>query len=172
MANNNIVLSNELLIGNMSNSSNTVVEEKFMLSSDKVKFISLKYSTGEHEAYAKTSPGYSIIDGMQNVYKDLNDMIEMLIRAVNNRTIERNYFKLNCDLLSGNISEEDFNKTIDNNIDDYVIDSDIVPNINELEKALLLAKDIKDVENSEDLSSLFSYNSIEIDKLLPKLSND
>lgn len=99
--------------------------------------------------------------------------IELLFQAVNNRTVERNYFRLYSQLLEGTISEEFFDQEIANNEDDYVIVTDKRPSFEDLRTALLLATKIKDINNSTDLSTAFSFSPDETDKLLtlPELSD-
>ena len=120
--------------------------------------------------------GKTVFSGsaMNNTFKEifnggLNQKVcEFLFRAINNRTIERNYFRLYSDFLSGTISEQNFQQEIEDNESDYVIENNITPTIEDIRLALQLSEHIKDVQSSEDISSLFSFNSIEIDKLLTK----
>lgn len=99
----------------------------------------------------------------------LNQKIcDLLFRAINNRTVERNYFRLYSDLLSGVISDQDFQQEITDNESDYILENNIIPTIEDVRLAIQLSEHIKDVQSSEDISSLFSFNSIEIDKLLTK----
>ena len=51
----------------------------------------------------------------------------MLVDAVNNRTRERNYYQLYSRMLDNEISEEEFDRAIDENPDEYVISNDKVP---------------------------------------------
>ena len=99
--------------------------------------------------------------------------IELLFQAVNNRTVERNYFRLYSQLLEGTITEDFFDQEIANNEDDYVIVTDKRPSFEDLRTALLLATKIKDINNSTDLSTAFSFSPDETDKLLtlPELSD-
>ena len=93
---------------------------------------------------------------------------DFLIRAINNRTIERNYFRLYGDLLSGDISEQEFQQEIEEHESDYVLENNIIPSEEDIKLAIQLSEHVKDVQSSEDLSSLFSFNSIAIDKILLK----
>jgi hypothetical protein len=43
------------------------------------------------------------------------DALKLLLKAVNNRTIERDYFKLYCEMLDSSITEEEFDKLIELN---------------------------------------------------------
>ena len=83
---------------------------------------------------------------------------EMLITAVNNRTKERDFFKLYCDMLDGTISEKEFDKILSDNESDYIVDENLEPNINDTKMALRLSKHIISVNTINDLSSLFSFN--------------
>ncbi len=122
--------------------------------------------------------GETIFSGIaqNNSFKELfcdglglnRKICDLLFRAVNNRTIERNYFRLYSDLLSGTISDQDFQQEITDNEPDYILENNIMPTIEDVRLAIQLSEHIKDVQSSEDISSLFSFNSIEIDKLLTK----
>ena len=92
----------------------------------------------------------------------------MYKRQINNRTIERNYFRLYGDLLSGDISEQEFQQEIEEHESDYVLENNIIPSEEDIKLAIQLSEHVKDVQSSEDLSSLFSFNSIAIDKILLK----
>lgn len=96
----------------------------------------------------------------------MSRVFNLLIKAVNNRTIERDYFKLYCEMLMGNISEEQFEKELDDNESAYVVDCEETPSVQDLKLAVHLSNYIKDVKTSEDLSSLFSFNVNKIEKLL------
>lgn len=115
--------------------------------------------------FAGVSSGTSIINRIAGI--DYEEMLELMTRAVNNRTRQRNFFRLQNSLLEGEINEEEFYTTIDENADDYVIEETENPSTERLFHALELSKNIKDVNSSEDLSSLFSFDSLNItDKLL------
>lgn len=49
------------------------------------------------------------------------ESIESLTRAVNNRTRERNYFRLYSEMLDGTISDEEFDRQIEDHEDLYVV---------------------------------------------------
>lgn len=101
-----------------------------------------------------------------------NSVVEMLIKAVNNRTVERNYFRLYGEMMDGTITEEEFNNEIANHEEDYVLSGEEEPNEQTLELALLLSEKIKDVKDTEDLSSLFSLDSVKLDSYLQKIGSD
>ena len=75
-------------------------------------------------------------------------------------------------MLLNEISEEDFYATIENDEDDYVIEELETPSKERLLHALKLSKNIKDVNNSEDFSNLFSFDSVETDKQLANIKED
>lgn len=88
--------------------------------------------------------------------------------AVNNRTRERNYFKKYVELLEGTISDEDFDKAIEDNEDDYVIQEDKEPTLEDVRCVLEMAPELKDVDSVEDLASLFSFKPNSMQKCLMK----
>lgn len=90
---------------------------------------------------------------------------EMLITAVNNRTIERDYFRLYCEMLDGSISQEEFMHIIDENESDYIVDENKEPSISEISLALRLAEKLKSVDTLNDLSSLFSFNPDSLERM-------
>lgn len=91
--------------------------------------------------------------------------IDMLVQAFNNRTRQRNYFRLYCDLLDGQLSDEDFDKEIDEHPDDYVVGNENKPTKEDLEMAIILAHRMKDIDDMTDLSMAFSFDMEEADKL-------
>jgi len=91
---------------------------------------------------------------------------DFLVRAVNNRTRERNFFKLYNELLEKRITDEDFDKTIEDQEDDYVVSQDQDADLNDLRLALFLASDIKDVEDADDVAALFSFSHESLKKCL------
>ncbi len=93
---------------------------------------------------------------------------ELLMTAVNNRTRERNYFKKYVELLEGTISDEDFDKAIEDNEDDYVIQEDKEPTLEDVRCVLEMAPELKDVDSVEDLASLFSFKPNSMQKCLMK----
>ncbi len=85
--------------------------------------------------------------------------IELLTRAVNNRTRERNYFQLHCRFLEGELSGEDFEREIDANQDEYVVSNDEDLREGDVEIALGLIGNIKDVDSADDMADLFSFDN-------------
>ena len=108
----------------------------------------------------------TFFNGSNNI--EFNEVVDMLIDAVNNRTRERNYFKKYSELLEETITEDEFDSEIEKNEDDYVVGSHIKPTPRQLQHALKLIQRIKDVESTEDLSSLFSFNTSFINNLALK----
>lgn len=99
----------------------------------------------------------------------INDNIkELLVTAVNNRTRERNYFKKYVELLEGMISDDEFDKAIEDNEDDYVIPEDKEPTLEDVQCVLEMAPELKDVDSVEDLASLFSFKPNSMQKCLMK----
>ena len=96
---------------------------------------------------------------------------KMLVDAVNNRTRERNYYQLYSRLLENEISEEEFDREINEHPDDYVISTDKVPSEVEFNEALALADHIKGVETSGDIETLFSFRGDEFNEYCKKLLN-
>lgn len=91
---------------------------------------------------------------------------ELLIRAVNNRTRERNYFRKYCELLQNEISDEMFDEEIDKNEDEYVISENEDADLNDIALALTLSNRLKDVKDVDDMASLFSFSRSAILKSL------
>ena len=96
---------------------------------------------------------------------------QMLIDAINNRTRERNYYQLYSRLLENEITEEEFDREIDNNSDDYVISTNKVPSEQEFHDAMIFADHIKGLETTGDIETLFSFRSKEFNDYCSKLLN-
>lgn len=103
---------------------------------------------------------FFFVDGLNSNIK------ELLITAVNNRTRERNYFKKYIELLEGTISDEEFDKAIEDHEDEYIIPEDKEPTIEDIQCVLEVASDLKDVNSVEDLTSLFSFKPSSMQKCL------
>ncbi len=96
---------------------------------------------------------------------DLTERLKkILIRAVNNRTRERNYFKLYCEMLDGIITEEDFDKEIDSHEDKYVINQNEDASIEDIELALEIYPDLMDVKDPNDMAEVFSFSDKSMQK--------
>lgn len=94
-------------------------------------------------------------------------IIDTLVQAINNRTKERNYFRLLSKLYSGETTEDEFESTINDNEGEFVVKMDKKPSMEELQVAFSASKDIMDVETTDDLCSLFSFSPYEFQKVIP-----
>lgn len=134
-------------------------------------FVALQQPDGSgNVVFSGVSEGMSVINRM--IGTDYSVMLDLMTRAVNNRTRQRNYFQLQSSMLEGLISEDEFYKRIEENEDDYVVEEMEQPSLERVYDALFLCQNIKDVNNSEDFATLFSFDSILIDKELEKLDNN
>lgn len=93
-------------------------------------------------------------------------VIELAARAINNRTRERNFYRLGEQLALGEISEEEYDSTLDEHEDEYVIKCDVKPTEMDMKVAAHLAPKIMDVEDTDDLAVLFSFDESEIKNFL------
>jgi len=89
---------------------------------------------------------------------------DLMTRAINNRTRERNYFKLYCDMLDGNITEEEFDKEIEQNEDKYIIKQDHDASTEDIEVALEVSPSIMDVKSPDDMAEIFSFSEKSMQK--------
>lgn len=103
---------------------------------------------------------------------DLAQMKQLLIDAVNNRTRERNYFKLLYRLYAGEITDDEFDNEIDQHEDEYVIPTNREASHDIIAKALDLAKHIKDVKTTDDFISLFSFDEKSMDDSIKAIENE
>lgn len=105
--------------------------------------------------------GVGPTDSLQSIVTRIihvDRLSELLIRAVNNRTRERNYFKKLVELFQNEITEEEFDKEIGDNEDEYVITANEIPTYEDLVLAYEVVKRVKDVKSIDDFSALFSFN--------------
>lgn len=93
----------------------------------------------------------------------------MLVDAINNRTRERNYYQLYSRLLENEISDDDFDREIDEHPDEYVITTDKIPSEQEFHEAIILADHIKGIETTGDIETLFSFRSKEFNEYCKRL---
>lgn len=112
------------------------------------------------QAVSKDDTFTSIVTG-----RYYEKVLELLYTAINNRTIERDYFRMYCDLLDGTINEEEFSDIIEKRENDFIVDETGEPDIETVSIALELAKRIRGVETINDLSSLFSFNPDKLELL-------
>lgn len=97
---------------------------------------------------------------------NIEQVCDLLIRGINNRTRERNYFRKYCELLNGEITDDEFDTEMEANEDEYVIKENIDANAIDARIALSLAPKIMDAEYVEDVSTLFSFNPNSLRKLI------
>lgn len=91
---------------------------------------------------------------------------ELMTRAVNNRTRERNYFKLYCEMLDGNITEEEFDKEIEEHEDKYIIKQDKDASIEDIEVALEVSPSLMSITSPDDMAEVFSFSEKSMQKSL------
>ena len=133
-------------------------------------FIAVRQGEQENVVFAGISQGSKVINRMIGV--DYAEMKELLTRAVNNRTRQRNFFQLQNSLHEGLITEDEFYKTLEENEDKYVVEELENPSCDRIEHALYLSQDIMDVNNSEEFANLFSFNSTTSDRELQKIEDN
>lgn len=98
----------------------------------------------------------------------LSNRERFLIRAVNNRTRERNYFRRYAEMLDGDISADEFDRDIEEHEDEYVPSQDHDASAEDIHTMLALAPHIKDTKDMEDLAILFSVKPQSFEKCLEK----
>lgn len=134
-------------------------ESLSVIDSENFKIVTM--SDGVHTAFVGVADSKAV-----NMVTSMDRMSQLLIRAVNNRTRERNYFRLYNQLLDKEITDEEFDKEIDENEDDYVVSNNEEANINDIEVALSLRPYLKDVKDVDDMADLFSFSGNSIRKSL------
>lgn len=130
-------------------------------------FVAVSNDSNNNVVFAGVSEGNAVINRMIGL--DYEEVVELMTKAVNNRTRQRNYFRLYSQMCDGEITEEEFYNTIETNEDDYVVEESEIPTKERLMHALKLIKGLKDVKSSEDISTLFSFDSAETDKKLEEI---
>ena len=130
-----------------------------IIDSDSVKLFAVK--SGNVTAFAGVADNKAV-----SIITSMDSMSQLLLRAVNNRTRERNYFRLYSQLLDKEISDDEFDKEIEENEDDYVVSNNKEADIHDIELALSLSQYIKDVKDVDDMADLFSFNNNSIRKSL------
>ncbi len=98
--------------------------------------------------------------------------VDLLIKGFNNRTRERNYFKLYCQFLSNEISEEEFDKEIEDNENTYVVDAPGQMEPDDICKAILLSDKLMDIKTTDDFSSTFGIDDASIDNYVKLIGNE
>lgn len=111
-------------------------------------------------------------DGTPGIAEKDDLLVDLYIRAINNRTRQLNYFKLYSQVLRGDISDNDFDKEVYKNEDDYIIPVGADADSTEIELALQIAPNLKDIETVEDFMYLFSFNDKSIRKYMSEKSSN
>ena len=124
----------------------------------------IKVGAGEVEV-SKGQPLTGFV-GISSNFDFLSMPVDLLRTAVNNRTRERNYFRLLSQYLSEELSADDFDKEIEQNEDKYVLCCDCEPTRAQFMMACYLSKGLLDVDSSDDFLSLFSFSEEKTFKLL------
>ena len=130
-----------------------------VIDSESIKMVTM--SDGVHTAFVGVADNKAV-----NMVTSMDRMSQLLIRAVNNRTRERNYFRLYNQLLDKEITDEEFDKEIDEHEDDYVVSNNEEADMNDIEVAISLCPYLKDVKDVVDMADLFSFSGNSIRKSL------
>ncbi len=88
---------------------------------------------------------------------------ELIKRAFNNRTRERNYYRLYSSLLEGDITEEEFDAEIENNETLYVIDTPKSASKEDIYFSVCVSRGWMDVDSTDEFSSLFELDTDSIE---------
>lgn len=96
---------------------------------------------------------------------------KLLLDAVNNRTRERNYYILYSRLADGEITDEDFDRLLDEASDNYVVTTGIKPTLEEFEEAFKLSEKILDATTIGDIEILFSFDEDATLKVCKKITD-
>lgn len=110
-----------------------------IVDNENVRMISV--SDGVYTAFAGVVSNKAI-----SFISSLDRASQLLVRAVNNRTRERNYFRKYCELLEEEITEEEFDQEIEEHEDEYVISNTEEANMDDIRLALALCPYLKDSE--------------------------
>lgn len=96
----------------------------------------------------------------------MSNAVRLLIQAFNNRTREKNYFQKYCEFLSGEITEEAFEKDIRENVSKYVVSKGEDMSQEDIFTASHLATRLLGMENPEDFQAVFAISDKSILKCL------
>lgn len=99
-------------------------------------------------------------------------LADLLIKGFNNRTRERNYYRLYSSLLQGDISDEDFDREIESNPHRYVIPMNGDSTPEEISTALCVVPRLMDIDSTGDFEAAFSFKEGESEKYCKRLSNE
>ena len=96
---------------------------------------------------------------------------KLLLIALKNMAIYRNYLLLHTALLENRITEQDFNRELEYNTQKYVPSQNIIPYLDEVKMALDIYKDLNGPDYLEDFCETFSFNEESV-KLVVGLTNN
>ena len=130
--------------------TNTAIQLRFSLTSEKT----LTIVQGDNSLSLKTK---ECLIG-EKVFAPTNKVYDLLIRGFNNRTRERNYYKLYCKFLEGEISEDEFDSEIEENEDRYVVAAPEDRDKETIFTAASICSELLDVNDTDEFSSVFSIN--------------
>lgn len=158
------MIDNSMMIINPTSDSGENAYTMVQYISHDTQYIALKK---ENEVYFNGHTSYSVLMDFLSgdTYRRFR---ELAITAINNRTRERNFARLNEMLSLGEISDETYDKIIDDNEDDYVVKCDIKPTEQDLKMVSTLLPDLKDVVDTDDLAVLFSFDESEVRKFIER----
>ena len=109
----------------------------------------------DERGYSKV---FNVLYNIFSIERSVDRERELLLRAVNNRTRERNFFRLYADYLEKIISEEEYERLLEEQQDEYVLPVPVEADTSDIETAVRLSGQIKDVESMDDFQSLFSFS--------------
>lgn len=149
---------------------------KVSIASDpNVKVMSLNSDKLHMEALQIDSVTAFVGVASTNAFYDLfptKALADLLIRGFNNRTRERNYYRLYSSLLQGDISDDDFDKEIESNPDRYVIPMNGDSSQESISTALHVVPQLMDINTAGDFESAFSFKEGASENYCKSLSNE
>lgn len=98
--------------------------------------------------------------------------VDLMVKAFNNRTRERNYFRLYCQMLSDEISEKEFDDEIDRNEDQYVVDAPTEASADDIYTATHLSNRLMGMHSTDDFSSMFGIDDTSINNYIKAIENE
>lgn len=132
------------------------------------EYLEMRIVTDDGEMHLRISEEVTAVMGVfrNDAFKTplVDNRVELLIKAVNNRTKERNYFKKYIELLDKELTPEEFDKEIDENEDLYVVSQDDEASREEIWQAIELSPRLMDVNDIDDMANLFSFSENSIQK--------
>jgi len=98
-----------------------------------------------------------MIEGLSNI-ESINMKKDLLITAYKNRTIQNNYLHLYIKLLESEITEDSFEKVINDQSEKYIIDINKIPTVTQLDVLSSLLIELNEDFDTDDVSELFSFD--------------